>query len=91
MSRYIPKEDTKMNNSKKISTVLFFLSFTPYFILIFYFGIEGINFGMQGIAHFYGLTASSFVYLASYRFFSPFKSLSGRSIFHRMPGYEKRL
>ena len=39
-----------------IGTVLFFLSFTPYFFLI-YIGIEGINFGMQGIIHFYGLTA----------------------------------
>ena len=37
-----------------IAAVVFFASFAPYFILI-YFGIDGINFGMQGIVRAYGI------------------------------------
>ena len=37
-----------------IAAVVFFASFAPYFMLI-YFGIDGINFGMQGIVRAYGI------------------------------------
>lgn len=47
-------ESVKMDAGSLAGAIFFYISLIPYFVLI-YFGINGITFGMQGIARFYGI------------------------------------